>query len=124
MAVLPGTVLTFLCERIDSIEQLETLLLLQKNASKEWTAEEVSRTLFTTPESASSRLAEFHANGLVRFNSTAEAPRYQYAPKLRALEKTIADLAEAYAKYPVRVIDIIFSKPLNKIRTFTDESAR
>jgi len=117
---IPDQVSLFIRNRIDSIEQLETLLLLRKHRDREWTPEDVSRALFTNPESAGLRLEDFHSHSLLALRAAGNKLYYRYSPKLPETDDTIAALADAYAKYPVRVIDMIFSKPLDKIRTFAD----
>jgi hypothetical protein len=119
MADISAAVLAFIRDRIDSVEQLEALLLLKKHPDTQWTAEDLSRALSTQPASAAARLKEFHATHLVSVQ-IGEAPRYHYSPSTAALDHTIAELAEAYAKYPVRIINLIYSKPIDKIRTFSD----
>jgi hypothetical protein len=118
MSDIPDHVLAFIRERIDSIEQIEVLLLLKNNAAKEWTAEEVSRALSTQPDSAASRLADFHSQGIVAMKVTP-GKTYRYQANT-LLDATIRDLGEAYSKYPVRVISLIYAKPTDKIRTFAD----
>jgi hypothetical protein len=93
---------------------------LRRTSTKEWTAEEVGRTLSTNTESASYRLADFHSLGLIRAKSAEGKLYYRYAPDRADLDATIGELAEVYEKYPVRVINLIFSKPIERIKTFAD----
>ncbi len=119
MSRIPDHVLSFIGDCIDSIEQLEVLLLLKNNAAKEWTAEEVSRALSTQADSAASRLAAFHSQGIVAMKAMPGKTCYQYHAS-SLLDATIRALGEAYSEYPVSVISLIYSKPTDKIRTFAD----
>jgi hypothetical protein len=119
MADIPVNVATFVKENIDSVEQLEILLLLRSNPEKQWTPEDVSRVLSTSPQSAAARLAEFHSRGLLGLTASQKR-QYHYLPRSPELDKTIGELAEAFTRYRVRVINLIFSKPIGKIRTFED----
>src|SRR4051812_5479034 len=103
MSDIPDNVIAFLRERIDSVEQLEMLLLLQKDPGKEWTAEELSRALSTQANSARSRLAEFYLWKLVTMTLGEGGPRYRYGPQIPGLGQTIQDLADCYSKYSVRI---------------------
>ena len=120
MPDIPDNVMTFLKEHIDSAEQVEMLRFLRNNADKEWTAQEISRSLSTQRDSAAHRLAQFHSLGILVMKPAQDGPIYQYRPKTQGLDATIAELAEAYSRYPVRVINLIYSKPIDKIRTFAD----
>jgi hypothetical protein len=55
---LSGRVQQFVVRYINSIDQLEMLLLLAHNPEKDWTAEQIARALFTERESAATRLDE------------------------------------------------------------------
>jgi hypothetical protein len=52
--------------------------------------------------------------------ATEEERRYRYGPPSDAVERTIDELAESYAKYRVTVIGLIFSKPSERITVFSD----
>ena len=46
--------------------------------------------------------------------------RYRYAPPTREVAQTIDALAESFAKYRVTVVGLIFSKPSERVRLFSD----
>jgi len=108
MFEIPEHVVAFLREYIDSVDQVEILLLLKSKSGSECTAEDISRSLSTPAASVASRLAHFHAVGLVDMKPGA-VPQYQYRPKSADLEQAVQDLEEAYAKYRVRLINLISS---------------
>jgi len=120
MPDISETVLAFLRAQIDSVEQLEILLLLRREAEREWTPEEVGRTLSTHTDSVAARLVEFASAGVLVAKSANGELYYQYRPRQQEVERAVGELAEAYTKYPVRIISLIFSKPNDKIRTFAD----
>jgi hypothetical protein len=119
MAEIPDRVVRFLRDYINSVEQLEVLLLLYKNPDKEWTAKEVSQVLATHPNAAASRLIEFEARGVITYKPGTDR-RYRYERREEDLHQTVRDLAEAYSTYRVRIITLIYSKPSDSIRTFAD----
>ena len=119
MFEIPEHVVAFLREYIDSVDQVEILLLLKSKSGSDCTAEDISRALSTPATSVASRLAHFHAVGLVDMKP-GPVPQYQYRPKSADLEQAVLDLEQAYAKYRVRMINLIYSKPIDKIRTFAD----
>jgi hypothetical protein len=114
---IPDEVRRFLLQCIDSVEQLEVLLLLHKTPGQAWSAESVAQALYSNPDSIGRRLAGLHANGLL---SQAEPSSYSYQPKTPALDDTVSLLADTYRQRRVAVITVIASKPMEKVRAFSD----
>lgn len=108
-----------IADSIDSVEELEILLLLLQNPERTWTAESAARELRISPLSAGDRLEELTREALLaRVKGGEEA--YRYAPGSPALDEAVRGLATAYTERRVTVINLIFSKPVDKIRTFAD----
>jgi hypothetical protein len=79
----------------------------------------VARELRIAPISAGERLEEFVRGGLL--SRTGGTPlEYRYAPASTKLDTAVDGLARAYTERRVSVINFIFSKPVDKIRTFAD----
>jgi hypothetical protein len=62
---IPDDVRRFLLQCIDSVEQLEVLLLLHRAPGEGWTAEAIAQSLYSNPESIGRRLAGLYASGLL-----------------------------------------------------------
>lgn len=106
---------------IDSIEKLEVLLLLRNRAERPWTASEVALELRITEASASARLADLAASGLLVSTEAAPAALgYRYSPILSDDVRDISELATAYAERRVSVITFIFTRPQERVRGFAD----
>lgn len=105
-----------IAEHIVSVEQLEVLLLLRSRPDETWTAERVSETVRTSPRSAEKRLSD-----LARRSLAEEAPDggYRYAASGR-FARAVGALAEAYAERRYTVIELIFSKPIENLRVYSD----
>jgi hypothetical protein len=116
---LPEEVRRFVVDHIDSVEQLEILLLLHGQRERTWTAETVARELRIAPISAGERLEEFLRGGLLT-RTDGPPVEYRYAPGSTKLEAAVDGLSRAYSERRVTVINFIFSKPVDKIRTFAD----
>jgi hypothetical protein len=114
---LPEGVRRLIADSIDSVEQLEILLLLQQHPERTWTAESVARELRVSPLSAGDRLEDLTHDALV---ARVQGEEYRYAPETAALDEAVKGLATAYTERRVTVINLIFSKPVDKIRTFAD----
>jgi hypothetical protein len=115
-AGVPMAVRRLIAHRIESVQQLEILLLLRAASDKEWSPEEVARALVTEVESSEDWLERMTRARLI----TSNGDSYRYAPATAEMEGAIDGLAESYAKYRVAVIALIFSKPSERVRTFSD----
>jgi hypothetical protein len=113
---VPTAVRRFIAAEIESVEQLEVLLLLRAAADKEWTANEVARALVTQVESARGWLERMVGAGLL----SAREKSYRYSPPTKEVDETIDGLAASYANYRVTVIGLIFSKPSERVTLFSD----
>ena len=107
----------FVLRYIDSLEQLEVLLLLRSRADRTWRAAEVSKELRTAERSAGVRLASLAAAGLLKEDPPGA---YRYAPRTGDLDVAAGELAEAYAVRRIAITNLIFSRPLDQVRTFAD----
>jgi hypothetical protein len=116
---LPEAVRRLIADHIDSVEQLEILLLLFQHPERSWTAESVARELRVSPMSAGDRLKDMARAAIFSKVQGAEG-EYRYAPESPQLAEAVAGLAAAYSERRVTVINLIFSKPVDKIRTFAD----
>lgn len=114
---LPEALRRFLAERIDSVEQLEILLLLAQDPAREWAAPDVARALYTHPDSAGRRLAVLHLQGLL---ARTEAAEYRYAAAGTDPGALVEQLAVAYRERRVSVIGLIASRPMDNVRAFSD----
>lgn len=115
----PADVRRFILEHINSVDQLEMLLLLRDHPDKSWTAAEVARALYTQPEAAALRLEGLRARGLLTAKDGAER-QYQFRPATSALEHAVRRLADTYKNRRVTVIGLIYSKPLDQVQAFAD----
>ena len=116
---VPESVRDFVLAYIDSVVQLEMLLLLMRG-KKRWTATEVARELRIDPEGAAGQLAELTQKGLLTPTNSSAEMGYQYAPSSRRLRELMDGLERAYEDRRVSIISLIYSKPSDTIRVFAD----
>jgi hypothetical protein len=117
---LSPKVIQFIQQTINSVEQLEVLLYLMSNPDQSWTAAEIGEKLRSTAESVGAKLRDLHQAHLLESKSEKE-PRYRYAPRSTALAKEVAEsLRKAYLERKDSVIELIYSRPLEHIRIFSD----
>ena len=116
---VPENVRALIVGHLDSVLEVEILLLLYHSRPKAWSADELVQRLRIDAVWAESQLAKLCAQGLVRCDA-GPATTYTYAPQSAELEASVAALERAYADRRVSVIEVIFAKPLEKIRSFAD----
>jgi hypothetical protein len=105
---------TFINKNINSIEQIEVLLILRANPERVWNVDEISAIMRSSPNSIRSRLV-----GLVsRKLSRGEADGFKYAASGR-LHDMVEVLAEEYGRRRFSVIELVFSRP-DAARQFAD----
>ena len=88
---LPTAVRRLISERIESVLQLEILLLLRAAPDKDWAPPEVARALVTQVESSQEWLEEMTRTRLL----VSDGRVYRYAPVTAELEGAVDGLAES-----------------------------
>ncbi|HVX42185.1 MAG TPA: hypothetical protein VHB25_21670 [Gemmatimonadaceae bacterium] len=110
----------FIREHIQSVEQMEVLLLLYSTTPKEWSAVRVARELRIDAMSASRRLADFAERGLISARAGDEALLYWYEGSSPNNDRAIAELDRANRERRTTLIGVIFSTPSDDVRAFAD----
>ena len=111
---IPAELRDFITESIDSVGQLEALLLLRENADAAWDVPQLAKRLYVTETEAAATLAHLIEQGFVTEQSGSY--RYDRASRQAVL---IDRLAEAYARQLIPITHLIHSKP-RRIRAFAD----
>lgn len=109
----------FIAAYIDSVELLEILLLLRSDPKREWSVDSISQELRSSPASVARRLTDLCERGLLQMRESG-IPLYRYHPGTDRLDSAVKGLAQAYSECRARVIDLIFSKPIDTLRHFSD----
>lgn len=116
---LTDSVRRFITEHIDSAESLEILLHLHRNPGESLTAEELSAAVYTVPAAALLRLEGLVSGGFAASDRAAN-PAYRYSPSSPALAARVDELAEAYRRNRVGVIQEIFQRPKSAAQSMAD----
>lgn len=107
----------FIFKYIDSVEQLDVLLLLAAHKEHWWSSEAISKELRSNTSSIENRLRTMLEAGIVQ-QSKSEPLEYGFCPEPE-LESIVQDLAQIYKFSRQRVFELIFS-PLKRARFFAD----
>jgi len=115
---LPTSVQQFLSKYIQSLEQLEVLLLLRNSENRFWTSAEVYEVVRSSRSSIEERLESFVLLGFFA-KDEGPPPTFCYAPK-EILAAAVDETASAYQKWRVRVIEAIFTPVVDPAQRFAD----
>ena len=117
--LIPDDVKQFIIEKIDSVAELEGLLLLSRNPQTEWSVESLAQRLYASEQQTEEALARLYSLNFLAATE-GEPVTYRYQPGSPKLAETVDRLAEIYSKYLVPVTNLIHSKPQTKVQQFAD----
>ena len=117
--LIPADVQQFILKRIDSIAQLEALLLLSGHAHVAWTADTVARRLYITEQETVFLMARMQEQGLVAVDAN-QPPTYRYEPSSPDLDVIVKRVIESYVKHLVPVTNLVHEKARARIQQFAD----
>lgn len=116
---IPEDIRRLIVEGIDSVEQLQVLLLMHEQPSRAWLVKDFTAELRSSDCSIQKRLVDLYSRKILRRDLGDEDP-HTYVPFSPELEPVIQKLAEFYKQRPNRVIDLIYSQPHEALRAFAD----
>ena len=105
----------FILGHIDSIAQLEALLLLRRNPNETWTTATAARRLYISENEAMGALQHLCANGLL----SCSGDHYRFTGQSDDDHRMVDKLADAYARHLIPVTNLIHGKP-RRLREFSD----
>jgi hypothetical protein len=111
---IPADLRDFIVRSIDSVGQLEALLLLRADPDKTWDVAQLARRLYVNEAEAAAILAHLVEQGFVI--AAGGSTRYDPGNKHNLI---IDRLAEAYARQLIPITNLIHAKPRG-IRAFAD----
>lgn len=116
---LPAPVRQLLSRHIQSVEQLEVLLLLRSQPERAWTAAEVYDIIRSSQSSIAARLQAFASEGFLLAEKGPSAT-FRFAPKDENIRTAVDQTATAYETWRVRVIEAIFTPEVDPVQSFAD----
>jgi len=116
---LPADVLRLIAESLESMEQVEILLLLRGDDARVWTADAIAVQLRLHGGSAAKNAAALAGHGLLVADGSSP-PAYRYAPQTAALRAAVDGLLVAYNTRPVTLVKAIYDRPATALRSFAD----
>lgn len=115
LKTIPEDLARFVRECVGRLETLEVLFLLQ-SSERRWTVQQLKAEMRSSEMSVELGLGILCARGLV----VKENDAYLFRPKSPVLEKMTLDLAACYPERRAAVIEAIYSRPRESVRSFAD----
>jgi hypothetical protein len=112
---IPDEVRDFILRHIDSVAQLEALLLLRANPGESWTVGGAAKRLYAGEPEIADVLTRLCEDGLV---SVADSI-YRYDAATAGQRSLVDRLADVYSRHLIPVTNMIHAKP-RRIREFAD----
>lgn len=112
---IPLDLQNFIARHIDSIAQIEALLLLRRHKPQEWSVEDAAKRLYVSVHETAEILDNLCDDGLLECGDG----RFRFVCQTSATEQLVDRLAEAYADNLIAVTNIIHAKP-RRIREFAN----
>ena len=100
--------------------QLEVLLLLAGQPGRAWSAPDLAQQLRIDAAWVEGELRGMAGRGLAAVSEGPPPAQFRYEPRSPEQAAAVAELAQAYADRRVTVIGLIYSKPVDKLRSFAD----
>lgn len=114
---IPDNVLQFVSERIDTVPQMEALLLLWENQTRAWDEDEIGARIYVTPDAASEIMRTLERRQLILAEG-ANPLRYRYNPAWDRTGDLMAQVATEYRRHLVEMATFIHSKAPSSVREF------
>ncbi len=114
---IPTDVKEFILRRIDSIAELEALLLLRNDASRNWSGKELAERLYVSVGDAEAVLERLHARQLATLSNPSA---YRYGPLSSDIREVVDRLSAVYAKHLVPVSKLVHSKSRLRMQELAD----
>lgn len=112
---ISSRVLEFLAQKIDTVPQLEALLLLWQAPDKSWRAEEVAARLYVSPEEAAAILRALQLRQLAQLDQSAA---YRYCAAWDESGTAMAEVADAHRRHLILMTRIIHAGASAAVRDF------
>jgi hypothetical protein len=113
--IIPEDLRDFILRHIDSIAQLEALLLLRRKPEEFWTAEASAKRLYISEADAKNVLDRLCADGLLSCSENL----YRFAGQSDEQCQMVERLADTYSRHLIQVTNLIHTKP-RRLREFAD----
>ena len=112
---IPEDVRDFILKHIDSIAQLEALLLMRREPHSHWTAASIAGRLYIDENEAAAILDHLHAKSLI----VGDHRHFRMSAERSEPLEVVDRLATLYSRHLIPVTNLVHAKP-SSIRAFAE----
>jgi hypothetical protein len=113
---IPARVRRFLEENIDTVPQLETLLMMHEKPDRGWLIADVASHNYINEARAAETLNALQRRGLVIAEESS--PRFRFNAANEEVRALVAELALSYQRKLSAVTELIHAKPSASVKEF------
>jgi hypothetical protein len=113
---IPASVLRFIAERIDSVPELETLLIMSAEESRSWSVQDIAARTYVAPRFAAAVLDALCQRRLV--TCAEDGRHYQFRPVSEEERQIVAETAKVYRLHLIPVATFIHNKASTPVQEF------
>jgi hypothetical protein len=118
--VVPSEVQRFVLDRIESIAQLEAILMMRNAPDTWWPSSTLAERLYIPDTTCRGELDALCQKGLVVAREDDIGWSYRYAPSNGELREFVDRLVYYYSRHLVPISNLIHAKPRTRIHEFAD----
>jgi hypothetical protein len=118
--VVPLEVQQFVLDRINSIAQLEALLIMRNAPDTWWASSSLAERLYISEPTCRAELEGLKSQGLVLSRQEDIGWQFRYSPSTGDLREFVDRLVYYYAKHLVVISNLIHSKPRTRLHEFAE----
>jgi hypothetical protein len=113
---VPADLQRFLQEYLESLEQLEILVLLHRRPDYAWSALEVADELRVRDSLAEEELRRLSDRGLLTLAGSISNPSFRYGPISETLAQMTRQLVETYGEQRVAIMMLMTANAIQRLR--------
>lgn len=117
---IPDDVRQFVLQHIDSVAQMEALLLLRADAHQSWSAVQAAGRLYVSIHEAEALLLQLAARGFAAVDEKAQEQGFCYHARTPEADAVIARVTDYYTRCLVPMTHLIHSKSKHRVQAFAD----
>lgn len=118
-SIIPPDIRRFILDRIDSIAELEALLLLRNSPDTWWEDTAAAQRLYLGTEQGRAVLVKLEAAELLISRDEGPNRRWRYRPQSGDLREMVDRLAYYYTKHLVPVSNLVHEKSKSRLQEFS-----
>lgn len=114
-AEIPASVLQFVLKRIETVTELETLLIMSAEEHRDWSAQDIASLVYVAAPSAAAVLHALEQRGLI--SSSAGGTRFRFSPSDEE-RQLVLQTAVAYKTHLIPIATLIHRKASVPVQEF------